>query len=40
MGKNRLIMHNMRHVVPIIKISFSVIYGDKIQNLRYDVIHD
>lgn len=40
MGKNRLIMHNTRNVAPIIKISSSVIYEDKIQILRYYLTHD
>ena len=40
MGKKCLIMHNMCRVAPIIQISFSVNYGDKIQNLRYHVTHD
>lgn len=40
MRKNRLIVHNMRHVSPIIQILFSVKYGYKIQNLRYHAAHD
>jgi hypothetical protein len=40
MGKDRLIMHNMRLVAPIIQISFSLIYEGKIYNLRYYMTHD
>ena len=40
MGKDRLMMHNMRHVAPIIQISFSLIYEGKIYNLRYYIMHD
>jgi hypothetical protein len=39
-GKKRLIMRNMRLFAPIIQIYFSVIFGYKIQNLRYYVTHD
>lgn len=40
MGKDRLIMHNMRHVAPIIQISFSLIYEGKFYNLRNYMTHD